>query len=241
MARYRKVSLSIWSDAKFRQLSKPEPNGQYLWLWLIAGPMTTVIPGVIVAGPAAMAERIGWPLEGFRKAFDEGFKQGMLKADFEAHLVWLPKAIQHNPPQSPNVIKSWGEAWGEVPECDLKKEIYQELKDFTEGMGEGFSNAFRIAFTESGTETGAETEDGATKRAQRIPKNFKPNETCRKKATSLAVDIDAELEKFVNHAKSKGRTAKDWQAAFRNWLIKSAEYGNGKSDNKPEDLWRDAI
>ena len=142
MSRYRKVSLSMYSDAKFRSLSRPQPNGQSLWLWLLTGPMTTVIPGLIVSGPAGMAERIGWPLEGFRKAFSEVTEQGMAKADFDSHLVWLPKAIEHNKPQSPNVVKSWGEAWLEIPECDLKAEAYQYLRSFLEGLGDAYLKAF---------------------------------------------------------------------------------------------------
>lgn len=78
------------------------------------------------------------------------------------------------------------------------------------------------------------------KRATQIPDNFEPDDTCRKKAESLGITLEPELEKFANHAQAKGRTAKDWQAAFRNWLIKAAEFQAG-GKNPEEALWRDAI
>jgi hypothetical protein len=92
-----------------------------------------------------MAEMIGWPLKGFQEAFSEVFGQGMAKADFSAPLVFLPKAIKHNPPQSPNVVISWRTVWSELPECALKLEIWQVLKGFTDEMSEAFREAFAKA------------------------------------------------------------------------------------------------
>ena len=128
MSRYRKISVGMYADAGYRSLSKPQPNGQSLWVWLITGPMTTQIPGVVISGPRAMSERIGWDEQGFLKAFQEVIDEGMAEADFEAHLVWLPKAIFHNQPQSPNVVKSWGKVWSEIPECGLKTKLRAELR-----------------------------------------------------------------------------------------------------------------
>lgn len=79
------------------------------------------------------------------------------------------------------------------------------------------------------------------KRASQIPANFEPDGTCRKKAESLGMSLETELEKFTNHAQANGRTAKDWQAAFRNWLIKAAEFQSGGNQNPEKVLWRDAI
>lgn len=65
-------------------------------------------------------------------------------------------------------------------------------------------------------------------RATQLPKSFEPDETCQAKSRQLGVDLPSELEKFTNHAQANGRTAKDWQAAFRNWLIKADEFGRGR-------------
>jgi hypothetical protein len=100
-----------------------------------------------------MAERLGWPLEGFREAFREvsgqAFQRGCVKplvrADWKAHLVWVPKAIKYNMPQSPNVIRSWAGAWDELPECPLKVEAHQTLEGYLEGYSKAFGKAFADA------------------------------------------------------------------------------------------------
>lgn len=147
--RYSKVSRRVWTDEKFRTLSAPPPNAQTLWFRLLTGPELTNIPGAFAAWPAGMAQALGWPEKAFREAFGEVFAKGMAKADWEAGFVWVPKAIEYNRPESPNVVKSWRVAWAELPECPLKNEAYHQLKAFVEGMGEAFRKAFAEAFGEA--------------------------------------------------------------------------------------------
>jgi len=142
MARYRKVHVCVWADAKFRALSSPNPNGQSLWLYLLTGPHTTQIPGLFTGGEAGLAEALGWPLEGFRKAFREVFSQGMVEADWKARVVWLPNAPKYNPPESPNVALSWLRALDEIADCPLKDKAVKALKAFLEGLGQGFAKGF---------------------------------------------------------------------------------------------------
>jgi hypothetical protein len=139
--RYRKILIRMWGDEKFRQLSKPQPNGQSLWIYLLTGPHTGIIPGLFEAGEAGLAEAIGWPIEAFRQALGEALDRGMAKVDWAARVVFLPNGILHNPPESPNVVRSWREAFNLIPECSLKNEALQRLKGYVEGMGKGFSQA----------------------------------------------------------------------------------------------------
>ncbi len=141
--RYSKVSRRIRRDEKFRRLSKPNPNGQSLFLWLLTCAQQCVIPGLIAMGEAAMAEELEWPLEGFRKAFREVLREGLVKADWNARLVWVPKSIWHNEPANPNVIIGWSNDWDELPECDLKSQAYTALRSYTEQRGESWAKAFR--------------------------------------------------------------------------------------------------
>ncbi|MCE4311057.1 hypothetical protein LYZ90_09360 [Xanthomonas hortorum pv. vitians] len=145
-SRYRKVEVRTWGDEKFRALSPMPPSGQGLWLYLITGPHTGPIPGLFRAGRAAMAEDLDWELEAFDKAFAEAFGQGMVKADFKARVVWIPKAIQHNRPESPNVVRSWAAEFDLIPECALKSEALECLRAFVCKLGEGFAKAFDEAF-----------------------------------------------------------------------------------------------
>ena len=147
-SRYSKVSRRVWGDLKFTELSAPQPNAQTLWFRLLTGPELTNIPGLFPARESGMAEALGWPLEAFRKAFREVSEKGMSKADWKHGLVWVPKAMEHNRPESPNVVIGWATLWVELPECSLKDQAFQALKAFTESLGEAYAKAFRKAFGE---------------------------------------------------------------------------------------------
>jgi len=135
----------MWNDEKFRRLSAPPPNGQTLWQRLLTGPELGVVPGLFAAWDVALAKALGWSLEGFAEAFAEVFREHLAEADFEVGLVWVPNAIVHNRPESPNVVRSWRVALAELPECPLKDKALHALAAFLEGMGEGFAEAFREA------------------------------------------------------------------------------------------------
>lgn len=136
---YRKVYVRMWTNKGFRGLSSPPPNGKSLWQFLLTGPNTCQIPGLIRAGAAAMAEELDWPLGGFRSAFDEIARAGMARADWSARLVYLPKALIYNYPASPSVVKSWRIDWDMAPDCDLKAQVF---RDFRRTLKGGFLVAF---------------------------------------------------------------------------------------------------
>lgn len=146
MARYRKLDLRTWNDQKFRELTPLLPSGQSLWLYLVLGPHTTSIPGLFEASEVAMADRLRWPVEVFRKTFGEIYSKGMAKADWEARLVWLPKAVEYNRPESANVIISWAATFDELPECALKWEAFQSLSVFAKTLPKSFAETFGKVF-----------------------------------------------------------------------------------------------
>ena len=89
-----------------------------------------------------MAEELNWELGAFDEAFREVFEQGMVKADFKAKLVWLPKAIQHNKPESPNVVRGWRVELDLLPECGLKREAIAGIRTALEDIGHSYVEAF---------------------------------------------------------------------------------------------------
>lgn len=140
MGHIRKVDNRTWIDSKFRSLSR---EAKLTWLYLLTGPETTSIPGVIVAGPAHMAEVLETTPERFGEWFGELYRVGLVQVDWTARLVWLPKATRYNRPSNPNTVASWRHFWDLVPECELKSVIWQHLKGFTESLGESFAKRFR--------------------------------------------------------------------------------------------------
>jgi hypothetical protein len=144
---YRKVKITMWDDPKFRALSPLPPSGQSLFVYLLTGPFTGIIPGLFKAGRAALAEELGWDVEAFDLALGEALSLGMVKADTQARVFWLPNAAKHNPPTSVNVIKSWVRAFELLPECDLKYEALESMKAASHGVSKAMGLAFDMAFT----------------------------------------------------------------------------------------------
>jgi hypothetical protein len=147
--RFRKVYVRVWRDEKFRALTKVAPSGQALFLHLLTSPRSCSAPGLIEGTENGMAADLKWTGRAFRKAFGELSRAGMALADWPAGLVWLPKAIEYNEPESPNVIRSWGKALAELPECGLKTQALEQYGLHVLTMGEGFRKAFRQTFPEA--------------------------------------------------------------------------------------------
>ncbi len=143
LGRYRKVHLKVWRDKTFRSLSPIKPSAQSLWLHLLTGPVTTAVPGVIPAGLVELNQGLDWEQRDLAFHLDEILAAGMAKADLAAPLLWLPKAILLNPPQSPNVIKSWKWVLAELPESLLREPACMALWTAVQEMGPGWSKAFR--------------------------------------------------------------------------------------------------
>lgn len=143
MSRYRKVESQTWTDEKFCALSPMPPSGQGLWLYLLTGPRTCIVPGLLMAGRAAMAEELGWPQEAFDEAFAEAFQLGMVKADWKARLVWLPNALREsNKPESLNVAIAWRKEFNLLPNCDLKRAAGDAIRVFLSALGPKYLAAF---------------------------------------------------------------------------------------------------
>ncbi len=140
--RYSKVSRRMWVDEKFLRLSAPKPNARTLWQRLLTGPELGCIPGLFPARLAALAEDLEWPLPALKKCWGEIEREGMAEADWKRGLVWVPKAIEHNEPESPNVVRGWRVAWRELPDSELKDRARAALRSHLVAMGEPWAKAF---------------------------------------------------------------------------------------------------
>jgi hypothetical protein len=138
MATYRPVDIRIWTDRKFLSLSD---DGRMLWLFLLTTTFTRNIPGVIVAGEAALAEELGWSTERFRKGFAELVKK-RLSVVREGRLLWLVNALKYQPIAGPNSIKGMAKRWDDIPDGPLKASIWQALKVACKSWDRLFAKGF---------------------------------------------------------------------------------------------------
>lgn len=148
--RYRRLMMGVWGDDKFQRLSPMLPSAQSLWLYLLLGPHTTHIPGLFVAGTASLAEALRWDQLVLLQCWTEIERQGMAHADWAHRLVWLPNGARHNPPQSPNVVRSWATTWGELPMCALKQQAHRGLRADMRTLGPAWVTAFDEAIPAPG-------------------------------------------------------------------------------------------
>lgn len=143
MARYRKVSPRMWDDEKFRSL---DHDAQLVWCYLLTGPEVTALPGLVRLSFATLSDAVQMPSERLMAAFAKISASGMAQADWPRRVVYLPHACEHNPPESPNVIKAWRKLMDDIPSCKLKAQGFQRLKDYTGNLPEAFREAFGRVF-----------------------------------------------------------------------------------------------
>lgn len=67
--------------------------------------------------------------------------------------------------------------------------------------------------------------DPRAKTTTPIPTDWKPTEEHRALADKLGIDCDIEAGKFRDRAHDSGTRSADWNAKFRNWLVKGKERG----------------
>ena len=147
--RYSKVSRRIWNSASFRILSQPKPSGAWLFLRVLTAPELNSIPGLFQAWDAGLAKALNWSAKDFDRCFAELTREGLARADWTVGLVWLPNAIAHNEPESPNVVIGWRTYWQELPECLLKLQAQASLMAWFEAKGEPWVKAFGKAISKT--------------------------------------------------------------------------------------------
>lgn len=142
--RWSAVTRSLWSDSRFLDLSAPGPNAQTLWVYLLTNPYQGPIPGLFPVGVGTIADSLGWSLEDTREKLQEIKDAGMLFFCERPPLIFLPKAILHNQPANPNMIKGWLANWYELPECPLRdRALFSFRMNVKESLRESFEEIFR--------------------------------------------------------------------------------------------------
>lgn len=92
------------------------------------------------------------------------------------------------------------------------------------GMNQGCTQ--RADNTTKSIETIKTIESNARARKQiPIPADWKPSEEHRALADRLGIDCDIEAEKFRDRALDSAARSADWNAKYRNWLVKGKERG----------------
>jgi hypothetical protein len=77
-------------------------------------------------------------------------------------------------------------------------------------------------------------ESKKRERGSQIADGWKPDDARWAEAIDRLGSVaraEAELRKFTNHALSKGRVCKNWNAAWANWVDRALEWGSGNGNS----------
>jgi len=125
MAKFRKIYTTIWNDEKFSNLSD---QAQLIFFFLLTHPNTTWL-GFIRTNIAGIAAEKEWDIEKTKLAFDELAKEKMVLVDSRKPLIFITNWLKYNPPQNPNMAKSYKEDLYQIPECELKNTLLKICKE----------------------------------------------------------------------------------------------------------------
>ena len=141
-SRFKVIHQSMWGSRDFAQL---DYTSQHLFIWLLTGPRTSNIPGVVMASGTeiqAALEPNGWPVKRYAKRFAELSRNGMAYGIEGVSLTWLPGGIRWNPPHNQNMVKGWFDQWQLIPECSIKDAITAYFLDYLSDCPPALKTAF---------------------------------------------------------------------------------------------------
>ena len=142
MRHYRKIDTRILFDQKFNQLSS---EAKLVFLHLLIHPDLTSL-GAMRASIPGIAHELRWEVEQLRSVIEVLRRQGMVSADEKASFIWFPNFLKHNPPESPNVVKSWSRVLAGLPECPLRDVLVREARRFVQRLSISFQAALGESF-----------------------------------------------------------------------------------------------
>lgn len=131
---YRKFSTRLWSDPTFLKLSASSPCAQILLVFLLTCKEGQFIPGVVCLGIAAIAEILNWEVEATKRALGELVDTAEVFVDLQHRVLFIPRAVATNEPQNPNMVLGWRINWNEIPDCELKRVIWDHLSSWLRSL-----------------------------------------------------------------------------------------------------------
>jgi len=156
---YRRVSSVRWRDPFLRdEVSQALPNTNTLFDYLLTNEHTLSIPGLYPIGEGTILDDLGWPLAagaewgdfdrfaawyprelleaypyGLRECLQQLYAAGRVVYDHRAKVLFIPRRIEHEPPDNENHIHGWANIirHPRFPKCDL---VWQALRDMRDRL-----------------------------------------------------------------------------------------------------------
>lgn len=141
MARYKKIDVRIWNDAKFNVLSS---DAQLIFLYLLTSPQTTML-GAVPVDKHTVSRILKFDDIRYGIGYKQLSQYGMLEYD-EAGIFWIKNFLKYNPPENPKVVISYASLLDLFPECPLLIKIAKSVLRACEARGDSYVNALHPEF-----------------------------------------------------------------------------------------------
>ena len=113
-----------------------DTDTKLVWAYLLSCPHQVLCPGVIVASDMMIADDLftdpdadeitpsdfAHSLGRVQTSLDILLRKGLIKIDRKARVIVVLRAVSHNLPENPNIVRGWVSALREVPDCELRDE-----------------------------------------------------------------------------------------------------------------------
>lgn len=137
LPKYRKFYSSLWTDFSFAQL---ENDSKLAWIYIFTHPNMTAL-GAMRGSMSGIAEEIKVKT----KNVDAVRNANLIHYCPTTSTIYIPRFIEHQEPQSPNCVTSWGKSLPYIPDGPLKTQCVAEAMTYVESMSEAFRKAFAKA------------------------------------------------------------------------------------------------
>lgn len=239
---YRMVDCGTWDDPWFESLA---PQGKLLFLYLLTNPRSTSC-GAFEITPRKMAFETGLPLELIEKFLKSWAPRVQW---WPEHQIVFLKNFYRRQTNSERMRINAARLVADMP-LAVREAIYMEYPELLPD-----AHTLSIPYpdpidkqnrdrdvTETETkqdETGTESADAPPrqpKRASALSRAWIVCSELRRWAVSQGFsgeEIDRETEKFRDHFAANGKTMKDWDAAWKNWMRRSREFVPARAGPAP--------
>ena len=143
MARYRKIDVKIWNDAKFNSLPI---ESKLIFMYLLTAAQTLPI-GAVPITEDTVQKNIGLDPIPYGIGYSILSRVGIITYD-ERGLFFIKNWFKYNPPENPKVVISWSQYFDVLPECPLLPEICSAVVNACQARGLEYIKNLDIRYRE---------------------------------------------------------------------------------------------
>lgn len=209
MATYRQIHVKIWSSPDFQELS---PYAKLVFIHLFSNSHRNEAALYRIT-PKTISNETDIPVEDVKTALSDMEKVGVIKYDWDNHIVWVINAVKYQK-VNPNGIKAIKKNLEEINHLFAEefKNYYADILNTSEGVREVFQNTSETLPNASETPSDKDKDKGKGKYKGKDNNNTLSNEASPALDEVLSKDIDSSISdtpSINNQTNQKQETEKE--------------------------------